>query len=108
MAKASGRDVVEIGLPRLSDEQVVKVVEAAERAAREYVLSVLPAKKAYDIGISVQAEGEVPLTITVDIELRVASSARVDPDELAKEAAKKALETAEAKLRELALVGRGA
>ena len=99
---------VVIGLPELSDEQILEVVEAGERAAREYVLSKLPAKKVYDIGVCIQVEGDRPLTITVDVELRVASSAKIDPDALAREAAKKAMEAIEGKLREIALVGRGA
>jgi len=99
---------VVIGLPDLTDEQILEVIEAGERAAREYVLSRLPAKKVYDIGVCIQVEGSKPLTITVDVELRVASSAKVDPEALAREAAKKAMEAVEEKLREIALVGRGA
>jgi len=95
---------VVIGLPELEDEQIMAVVEAGEKAARDYVLSRLPAKKVYDMGICIQAEGSKPLTITVDVELRIASSAKVDPDQLAREAAKKAMEAIEAKLRELSLV----
>ena len=98
---------VVIGLPELTDEQILEVVEAGERAAREYVLSKLPAKKVYDIGVCIQVEGDKPLTVTVDVELRVASSAKVDPGTLAREAAKKAMEAVEGKLREIALVGRG-
>ena len=100
-------DEVVIGLPELSDEQVMEVIKAGEEAARAYVLSKVPAKKIYDMGISIQVEGTKPLTVTVDVELRLASSARVDPDELAREAAKKAMETVGEKLRELALGGRG-
>ena len=100
-------DEVVIGLPELTDEQVMEVVEAGERAARDYVLSMLPPKKIYDVGVSIVVEGTVPLTITVDVELRVASSAKVDPDELAREAARKAMEAVEARLRELALARRG-
>jgi len=99
---------VEIGLPELSDEQIVELAELGERIAREYVLSKLPAKKVYDLDVSVQIEGEKPLTVTVDVGVRLASSARVDPEELAREAAKKAMEAIEARLRELALAGRGA
>jgi len=101
-------DEVVIGLPELEDEQVMAVIEAGERAAREYVLSKLPSKKIYDIGICIQVEGVKPLTVTVDVELRVASSAKVDPDQLARGAAKKAMEAIEAKLRELALARPGA
>ena len=101
-------EVVDIGLPELTDEQVLEVVEAGERAAREYVLSRLPAKKVYDMGVCIQVEGGLPLTVTVDVELRVASSAGLDPDELAREAAKRAMQAVEEKLREIALVGRGA
>jgi len=100
-------DEVVIGLPELSDEQVMEVIKAGEEAARAYVLSRVPAKKVYDIGVSIQVEGTKPLTVTVDVELRLASSARVDPDELAREAAKKAMDVIGEKLRELALEGRG-
>ena len=98
---------VVIGLPELTDEQLLEVIEEGERAAREHVLSRVPAKKVYDMGISIQVEGDRPLTVTVDVELRLASSARVDPEELASEAAKKAMEAVERKLREIALEGRG-
>ncbi|HEW89947.1 MAG TPA: DUF3194 domain-containing protein [Candidatus Bathyarchaeota archaeon] len=98
---------VTIGLPELADEQIMAVIEAGEEAAKRYVLSKLPAKKVYDIGICIQVEGNKPLTVTVDVELRVASSAKVDPDELARGAAKKAMEAIEAKLREFALASYG-
>ena len=100
-------DEVVIGLPELTDEQLLEVIRAGERAARDHVFSKLPPKKVYDIGICIQVEGTKPLTVTVDVELRVASSAKVNPDELAREAAKKAMEAIEAKLRELALEGGG-
>jgi len=99
------REVV-IGLPELADEQIVELVQIGEEAARKHVLSRLSAKKIYDLDISVDVEGG--LTITVDVGLRLSSSTKVDPEALAREAAKKAMEAIENRLRELALEGRKA
>jgi len=101
------REVV-IGLPELSDEQIVELVQAGEEAAREYVLSKLPAKKIYDLDISVDVEGDGLLTVTIDVGLRLSSSTRIDPEALAREAAEKAMKAIEEKLRELALASRRA
>jgi len=101
------REVV-IGLPELADEQIVELVQIGEEAARKHVLSRLSAKKIYDLDISVDVEGDGSLTITVDVGLRLSSSTKVDPEALAREAAKKAMEAIENRLRELALEGRKA
>ena len=101
------REIV-IGLPELTDEQIVELVQIGEEAARKHVLSRLPAKKVYDLDVSVDVEGDDPLTVTVDVGLRLSSSVRIDPEVLAREAAEKAMKAIENKLRELALAGKEA
>jgi len=96
---------VVIGLPELTDEQIVELVQVGEEAARKHVLSRLPAKKVYDLDVRVEVEGDKRLTITVDVGLRLSSSAKADPEALAREAAEKAMKAIERKLRELALEG---
>jgi len=97
-----------IGLPELTDEQIAELVQIGEEAARKYVLSRIPAKKVYDLDISVDVEGDGRLIITIDVGLRLSSSAKIDPDSLAREAAEKAMKAMENKLRELALASRKA
>jgi hypothetical protein len=61
----------EIGLPELTSKQVEKLCSIAEEAAREYILARVPSKRVETLNISadVEAEGEKPITLTVEVEL---------------------------------------
>ena len=92
----------EIGLPELTPEQVEELCSIAEDAAREYVLSKVPPKHVETLNISVETDGEKPLTLTVDVEIVLSPLMQeYDVQRLADEAVKEAFKSAEKYLREL-------
>jgi len=92
----------DIGLPELTPEQVEELCSRAEGAAREYVLSKVPPKRVETLNISVETEGEKPLTLTVDVELVLSPLMQeYDVQKLVDEAVKEAFRSAEKYLREL-------
>ena len=92
----------EIGLPELTPEQVEELCSIAEEAAREYVLSKVPPKHVETLNISVETDGEKPLTLTVDVEIVLSPLMQeYDIQRLADEAVKEAFKSAEKYLREL-------
>lgn len=92
----------EIGLPELTPEQVEELCSIAEEAAREYVLSKVPPKRVETLNISVEIDGEKPLTLTVDVEIVLSPLMQeYDVQRLADEAVKEAFRSADKYLREL-------
>jgi len=89
-------------LPELTPEQVEELCSIAEEAAREYVLSKVPPKHVETLNISVETDGEKPLTLTVDVEIVLSPLMQeYDVQRLADEAVKEAFKSAEKYLREL-------
>jgi hypothetical protein len=94
---------VEIGLRRApTDEETESICSAAEEAARKFILSKISLKKLEDLNISVEAVGDKPLSVTVE----VAMETNLDDAGLGTivdEATEAAFAAAEAKVRELDL-----
>jgi hypothetical protein len=61
--------VVELGLPDLTTEQIETVCQTAEDAARKAVLSKVSSKMVEKLDIIVEAEGQKPLNVIVEIDL---------------------------------------
>ncbi|MGC8997896.1 MAG: DUF3194 domain-containing protein [Candidatus Bathyarchaeia archaeon] len=92
----------EIGFPELTPEQVEELCSTAEEAARKYVLSKVPPKHVETLNISVETDGEKPLTLTVDVEVVLSPLMQeYDVKKLADESVKEAFRSAENYLREL-------
>jgi hypothetical protein len=92
----------DIGLPELTPEQVEELCSKSEEAAREYILSKVPPKRVETLNISVETEGEKPLTLTIDVEIVLSPlMLEYDVQKLADEAVKEAFKSAEKYLREL-------
>ncbi|MEM1551451.1 MAG: DUF3194 domain-containing protein [Candidatus Bathyarchaeia archaeon] len=92
----------DIGLPELTPEQIEELCSKTEEAAREYVLSKVPPKQVETLNISVETDGEKPLTLTVDVEIVLSPLMQeYDVQRLADEAVKEAFRSAEKYLREL-------
>ena len=93
----------EIGLPTLSPEQKETICILAEKAARDYITSKVPSRRISALDITVEVEGEKPLTVSVDIEISLSPLMKnYNAEQLANEATKKAQEAAEAYLRKTA------
>ena len=89
-------------MPELTPEQVEELCSIAEEAAREYVLSKVPPKRVETLNISVEIDGEKPLTLTVAVEIVLSPLMQeYDVQRLADEAVKEAFRSADKYLREL-------
>lgn len=94
----------EIGLPKLSLGQVVKVCEVAEVAARNFILSKVSKQKIVDLDITVDVITSKPLIVNVDVDVALSPLAgEVDVDRLVDQAVDRALQAAEGKLREFSV-----
>ncbi len=90
------------GIPELNLEQIEDLLERGEQAAREYVLSQVPAARIIDLEVIVDAEGIKPLIVNVDVEVVLSPLMKdFDVEALAKEATKRAFICIEENLREL-------
>jgi GGDEF domain-containing protein len=94
---------VDIELRRApTDEELELICAAAEETARKFILSKISLKKVEDLNLSVEALGDKPLSLTVEVGVEIDSE---DPElrTIIDSAADAALAAAEAKVRELNL-----
>ncbi len=86
----------------MTDEQFEEVTQAAENAARKYILLKINQKLVDKLNISVEAEGTKPVEFTVEVDLTLLRSTKgVDERALAAEAVAEAFKAIEAYLRKL-------
>lgn len=79
-----------------------RLCEIAENAAREYVTSKVSPKKITELNIAVEAEGNKPLTLNVEIDLTLSPLMKeLDIQKLAEQAIREAFASAEKYLREI-------
>jgi hypothetical protein len=75
---------------------------AAEDAARKHLMSKIPLKRLSDLDVMIEAIGDKPLMLSVDVAIELASG-NDDVDPLVDDATDLAFSAAEAKARELKL-----
>ena len=93
----------EIGIPELTPEQLEKLCEIGEKAAREHVYSKVSPRKVSELNIYIDTEGAKPVTISVDVEVALSPLMKdYDAEKLAKEATEKAFISIKAYLSEIA------
>ena len=91
-----------IGLTTLSFEQIVKICEAAETAARRFIFSEVPKQKIVDLDVTVDILASKPFIVDVDIDIALSPLVKnVDVNKIIDAAVDKALQAAEKTLREL-------
>ncbi len=85
-----------------TDEEIELICAAAEETARKFILSKIPLKKVEDLNLSVEALGDKPLSLTVEVGVETDIE---DPElrTIIDSAADAAFAAAEAKVRELNL-----
>jgi len=85
-----------------TDEEIELICAAAEETARKFILSKIPLKKVEDLNLSVEALGDKPLSLTVEVGVETDIE---DPElrTIIDSAADTAFAAAEAKVRELNL-----
>ncbi|MGA2627036.1 MAG: DUF3194 domain-containing protein [Candidatus Bathyarchaeia archaeon] len=85
-----------------TDEEIEQMCLAAEDAARKHLMSKIPLKRLSDLDVMIEAIGDKPLMLSVDIAIELASG-NDDVDPLVDDATDLAFSAAEAKARELKL-----
>lgn len=92
----------ELGIPELTTKQIEILCQTAENSAKKHILSKISLKLVETLNIIVEATGEKPLTIKVDVDLVLSPKVKdVNAETIAKEAVKEALKTSENYLRKL-------
>jgi hypothetical protein len=85
-----------------TEEEIEQMCLAAQDAARAHLLSKVSLKRIDDINVTVEALGDKPLTLSVDVAIEL-ESGEEDMDPLVDEATDLAFQAAEEKARELSL-----
>ena len=85
-----------------TDEEIESICAAAEETARKFILSKISLKKLEDLDLSIEAVGDKPLSVTVEVAVETDLD---DPevDTIIQKATDAAFVAAEAKVRELGL-----
>jgi len=98
----SGRKVIHIGLPKLSEEQLIEIGELAQETIIKHVFDVLNRSEVKDIEVTMRINREETLDLEIEVYLEVPIFVKVDVDGLIDEAVEKAYEAVERRLREIA------
>ena len=93
----------EIGIPELTPEQLAKLCEIAEKAAREHVYSKVSRRKVSDLNIFIDTEGAKPVAVNIDVEITLSPLMKdFNVEKLAKETTEKAFASIKEYLSEIA------
>jgi hypothetical protein len=91
-----------LGIPKLTSEQIEELCSVAEEAATNHVLSKVRSKRMERLNVSVEAEDSIAVRLAIDIEIALSPLIKTpDVQKLANEALKEAFASAEKYLREL-------
>jgi hypothetical protein len=94
--------VEELGIPELTTKQIELLCKAAENAAKKYVLSKVSLKLIEKLNIIVEAVGEKPITIIVEVDLELSTTKKsLNTEKITKVAVQAALNSSESYLRKL-------
>jgi len=99
---ASERRVIHIGLPELSEEQLIEVGEIAQETIIKHVFDVLNRSDVKDIEVTMRINRDETLDLEVEVYLEVPVFVKVDVESLIDEAVEEAYAAVERKLREIA------
>ena len=95
-------ELLELGIQDLTDEQIEELCDLAENAARKHVFSKINKKFIETLNISVEAEGNKPLNVTIEIELELSKKTQVsDSNIIVNESIDSAFKATEDYLRRL-------
>ena len=87
----------------MTNAQLEKLCEIAEKTARDYVYSKVSPRQITDLDVSIDAEGTKPVTVSVDVDLTLSPLMKdYDAEKLAREATSKAFQAIKEFLSELA------
>ena len=66
----------ELGLEKLTDEQIEELCLKAEEAARKHILSKVSSKNIESLNITAEAEGVKPVSLKVEVDLELTPSTK--------------------------------
>ncbi len=101
----SGKGVINIGLPELSEEQLIEIGELAQETIIKHVFDVLNRSDVKDIEVTMRINRNETLDLEVEVYLEVPVFVKVDVEGLIDEALEKAYGVVERRLREIANEG---
>ncbi|MCS7386396.1 MAG: DUF3194 domain-containing protein [archaeon GB-1867-005] len=93
-------EIERIGLPQLTEDQIIAVCKAAELAARRIIFSRIPKRAILDLNITVEASFEEVLTFNVDVDVALSPLCKVDVDDIVRVAVDEAFKVVDKMLRE--------
>jgi len=94
--------VVHIGLPELSEEQLIEIGDLAQETVVNYIFEHLSKSEVKDIEVTTRINRNEMLNLEVEAYIEVPIFVKVDVDKLIEEALEKAYEKVEERLREIA------
>ncbi len=102
------RFLEDIGIPELTAEQVEKLCEIGEKAARDYITSKISVRRISALDITIDVEGARPVTVNVEIEIVLSPLMKgYDVNRLVDEAKQRAFNAIEDYLRDIACKSKG-
>jgi len=102
------RFLEDIGIPELTAEQVEKLCEIGEKAARDYITSKISVRRISALDITIDVEGARPITVNVEIEIVLSPLMKnYDVNRLVDEAKQRAFNAIEDYLRDIACKSKG-
>ncbi|AHL21877.1 DUF3194 domain-containing protein [Thermococcus nautili] len=100
------RGVINIGLPELSEEEIIEIGELAQRVIIKHVFDALNRSDVKDIEVTTRINRDETLNLEIEVYIEVPVFVKVDVERLIDEALEKAYEAVERKLREIANEGK--
>lgn len=98
----------DIGIPELTAEQVEKLCEIGEKAARDYITSKISVRRISALDITIDVEGARPVTVNVEIEIVLSPLMKgYDVNRLVDEAKQRAFNAIEDYLRDIVCKSKG-
>ena len=98
----SRRRVIHIGLPELSEEQLIEIGELAQETIIKHVFDVLNRSDVKDIEVTMKINRDETLDLEVEVYLEVPIFVKVDVEGLINDALENAYGAVERRLREIA------
>ncbi|HHI00495.1 MAG: DUF3194 domain-containing protein [Thermococcus sp.] len=96
------KKVFHIGLPELSEEELIALGELAQEEIINYVFEHLTRSEVKDIEVTTRINREDTLDLEIEVYLEVPIFVKVDVEKLIDEALEKAYEKVEKRLRKIA------
>ncbi|AIF68864.1 hypothetical protein PAP_02160 [Palaeococcus pacificus DY20341] len=96
------RGVIHIGLPEMSEEEIIKLGDLAQDVVLSRIFSVLHKSEVKDLEITTRINKGETLDLEVEAYIEVPIFVKVDVDRLIEDALDEAYQRVEEKLREIA------